>query len=400
MKTTLTLGLGLCATAVLFAGTASAQTYRTISFESFDLTPGNPIGNTGSGTGWLNPWYAGINNQNSLVFAPSLDAIGNVAFTNASLTDGGSFRRISMAGFENITDPVFGVANGPFLGKDDTTLWLSFWSHRTAFGDDAYGGVSFFIFLDPNGVGEYLFFGSPFLFDDWGIDTTLSGAGVGAFTAGVGGVDIPTNLVYRIDFASGDERVRMWVNPPVEHPSSTADIDVMVPNFRFNEIRFQSGTGGGAFGGTVPGWFFDGIELECQDCDLPSDLIGTPNTLPVLFGGAQNLALNPGPAFAGDFYFLLGSLSGTAPGFPVDSFLLPLNFDQYFLSTLNANQPPLANSFGMLDGSGQATATFSIPPGLFVLANATVNHAYAVIDLAPFPVIVHVSDPAPCTFLP
>ena len=37
---------------------------------------------------------------------------------------------------------------------------------------------------------------------------------------------------------------------------------------------------------------------------------------------------------------------------------------------------------GLLDGQGQATAQFSLPPGSSLsLAGATLNHAYAVIDL-------------------
>ena len=388
MNTSLKRSLLVAASAALCAGAAQAQagTYRTICEESFDLPAGTNLGQTGSGTGWEAAWYSGPTDDNAVAIPPTPgttigDAVGNIAFMTNTLNDGGNYRRISGDGFDNITDDMFGAATGPLYGKDDTTIWVTFDVQRIPGGDDAYGGLSLFIFLDPNGVGEYLFMGSPFLFDDWGLDTPTGPPG--ATTIGQGGINQPAHMVYRIDFLPGDERVQFWLNPATDKPVGGADLDVMVPNFRFNELRIQSGTGGGTVGGSVPGYYFDGIKLECEDCDPPKALEGTPSTLSVSFGGNQSLLLNAGVGNAGKTYFLLGSASGTSPGFPIDGLTLPLNFDSYFVYTLTyANQPPLTNSFGALDAAGAAQANFNMPIGIVPLVGQQINHAYVVIDFA------------------
>ncbi len=111
-------------------------------------------------------------------------------------------------------------------------------------------------------------------------------------------------------------------------------------------------------------------------------LLGDVATISVSGGGVQNLALEAGVAFGGDLYLALGSVSGTSPGTPHDGKTIPLNTDAYFLKTLNdPNKAPLAQSFGVLDPLGQATAIFYLPPGVdSILAGLTVHHACAVLD--------------------
>jgi hypothetical protein len=404
MKQALVTSLGLL---VFGAANAAAQdTYRTISFESFDLPAGTFLGDTGSGTGWASPWYAGPTGQNSFVFTPGFDAIGGMALTfNADPASGlgeyVNFRRPDLTEFGNITDAQFGSAQGPLLGKDDTTLWMSFTTQRFYGGNDAYAGLSFFIFLDPNGVGEYLFMGTPYQFDDYGIDTTLAGQGPGSVTTGLGGVDNVTRLVYRIDFQSGDERVRLWLNPATEHPSGTPDLDVLVPDFRFNELRYASGSGGTPTAGSVPGWFFDDIHLECQNCPKAPDLESIPPTISTAAGGTSYLVAKPGASYGDKLFALFGSLSGTSPGFPVPGgFTLPLNVDTYFLMSLSSNTPPLSGNLAQLDSLGQGVAKFTLPPGLTQLSGLTANHAYVVVDLSLGGAITYVSEASPLSLTP
>ena len=125
---------------------------------------------------------------------------------------------------------------------------------------------------------------------------------------------------------------------------------------------------------------------------LPS--AGTAQTLTadvgqvsVPWGGTQTLTLDAGVGNASKLYLLLGSMSGTTPGQPVNGQLLPLNFDSYFLHTLlHTNSPPLGNSFGILSSAspgpgGMANATFTLPPGLSpTLVGLTVHHAFVVFD--------------------
>jgi hypothetical protein len=114
-------------------------------------------------------------------------------------------------------------------------------------------------------------------------------------------------------------------------------------------------------------------------------------------GGTQSWSLDAGAAHAGRGYWVLGSLTGTNPGVPIGTVVLPLNPDVYFFHTINhPNQPPLINSLGFLNGVGHANGAFAIPAGTNpVLVGLTVNHAYL---LGPF--IDFASNPVSLNFLP
>ena len=112
-------------------------------------------------------------------------------------------------------------------------------------------------------------------------------------------------------------------------------------------------------------------------------LSGTPAVLSVAAGGTQTLQLDAGQAHAAELYWLLGTSSGTTPGFPIGpGLVLPLNVDAYFLITVNhPNQPPLTGSFASLNAAGHAEASFTLPPGSNPgLAGLTLHHAFGAID--------------------
>jgi len=97
-------------------------------------------------------------------------------------------------------------------------------------------------------------------------------------------------------------------------------------------------------------------------------------------GGSVGFNMVTGTDHAGELYLLLGSISGTTPGLVVDGLTLPLVVDAYFLTTLTQpNQPPLSQSFGVLDALGKASASFALPGGLGV-AGITANHAFVAFD--------------------
>jgi hypothetical protein len=89
------------------------------------------------------------------------------------------------------------------------------------------------------------------------------------------------------------------------------------------------------------------------------DFYGDTTTLSAATGGQVNFNLNPGPLYQNAPYWVLGSISGTSPGITFGSGVnLPLNFDAFFLLTLNlANTPVFANFRGTLDATGTALAT-------------------------------------------
>ena len=99
-------------------------------------------------------------------------------------------------------------------------------------------------------------------------------------------------------------------------------------------------------------------------------------------GGAQQLAFDLGPDFAGHLHLVLGSATGTSPGLPVDGVVLPLVVDAYLLLTLNQPFGLFQGTFGFLDASGAATASLVVPPGSDpALAGLVLHHAGLVVDL-------------------
>ena len=83
-------------------------------------------------------------------------------------------------------------------------------------------------------------------------------------------------------------------------------------------------------------------------------------------GGTIDLPMDMGVARAGEFYFLLGSLSGTKPGFKIGNLTVPLNSDA--LTNLMLSLPNLPglfpNTFGKLDSTGRGVAKLIMPAGL------------------------------------
>ena len=377
------LSLALCSAAGL-AAPAAGQTYATLAQESFDYPVLSALGGLDGGAGFLVPWWSGGAGMDAVISAPGLDLVGWLASTTPQTISpqeikSESYRRLDGAGWGAISVPS-DSPSGFEYGADGAIFWFSYTTKRVQGGDDTWGGFSLFTHFGSNG-GEKLFIGAPFQFNEIGIDDQ-AGAVLTVFGSNV---DVATRVVTRVDFQPGAERVRMWLDPLVEHPLSTPDLDMTVPDFSFNEIRIGSGDGGTI--GSAGGWEFDDLRIECQDCvpPPPIDFSGAPASISVVGGGTQSLSLDAGVANAGLFYIIVGSLSGTTPGFLLDGLNLPINIDAYSLVTLsNANSALFQNTFGALDGSGQAAAAIQIPANTSSsLVGLQMNHAYAVLQVTP-----------------
>ena len=110
--------------------------------------------------------------------------------------------------------------------------------------------------------------------------------------------------------------------------------------------------------------------------------VGDLDEISLSAGGFSTLSLTAGKSEGGNLYIVLGSFTGTSPGLSLEGHTLPLNFDAYFLKTLNEiGVAPLFQSFGFLDGAGEADALFWVHFGADpILAGVTMQHAYAVLD--------------------
>jgi len=118
-----------------------------------------------------------------------------------------------------------------------------------------------------------------------------------------------------------------------------------------------------------------------DECDPLSE---STDHLSLGTGGRVDFTLNAGPVNAGMLYFLLGSMTGTAPGTPFGSVVLPLNSvnDPWFqLTSALFNPAMLQNTLSFLDGQGRAAAALVAPPLPPSLLGLQLHHAYLVIDL-------------------
>jgi hypothetical protein len=116
------------------------------------------------------------------------------------------------------------------------------------------------------------------------------------------------------------------------------------------------------------------VNVESLSQDVSSLALGA--------GGTINFSLDGGLMSAGDIYFLVGSASGTTPGFVIDGLLIDLNYDSFtsYMIT-HPNAAPYAGTMGVLDGFGLGAASVSTPPGAAPsLAGSTLHHAFVVIE--------------------
>ncbi len=123
-------------------------------------------------------------------------------------------------------------------------------------------------------------------------------------------------------------------------------------------------------------------DFSDNDLSIVPSLAGSSSEVSVSKGGAQDLNIDAGSAQRRDSYLVIGSATGTAPGITFRGFPLHLILDGYTSFTLSApNTPPLTASLGVLDGSGRATARFSLPPGSPpVLQGIQLYHVVLVFD--------------------
>jgi len=237
--TTRLLGLGLLASAAAAQITPVAQ-------ESFDYTYPGLLINASGGTGWSNPWFVSGNGNEVVIFEDNgthppfvHDNVGN--FAGQAQEWQGAFRMPDTTGHPDV------VEGGKF-GKDGGTIWIGFLTRTYQQFGHHYGGI----FLIDQSIGEVLFIGSPWGTSAWGVEDLLGGG-----VTLIPGTDdtLDTHIVVRIDYMTGDERVRVYLNPGTDHPVGVPDLDVMVPDQHWNELRLSSG-------GSASQQYWDGLRID------------------------------------------------------------------------------------------------------------------------------------------
>lgn len=110
----------------------------------------------------------------------------------------------------------------------------------------------------------------------------------------------------------------------------------------------------------------------------PRTMWASSSSLPAATGGRIEFDVVAGTEFAGDSYLLLGSSSGSSPGFDLQGFHVPLNFDVYLRYMLRV--PPSTyhgNHYGRLDALGRVSSSLMLPASVTSgFAGATFDHGF------------------------
>jgi hypothetical protein len=113
----------------------------------------------------------------------------------------------------------------------------------------------------------------------------------------------------------------------------------------------------------------------------------------------QYLPIDLPPEYAGSFYRILGSQSGTSPGFDLGGVHVPLNPDEYTDVTLDPLSGSLMKHGKGLVGTIKPLATFKPSTAqIATMAGETLHHVLVVFDSRGVP--ISVSAPVPVTVLP
>ncbi|MFH1998091.1 MAG: M28 family peptidase [Planctomycetota bacterium] len=110
------------------------------------------------------------------------------------------------------------------------------------------------------------------------------------------------------------------------------------------------------------GWNIDDLHVGTIAAGDRSTLSPSEVFIKISTGATIDFALNGTSALASRIYVLLISGSGTSPGSPVGSVVLPLNWDLFTdLCFNNLNSYFFSNFLGYLNGDGEATASLNLP---------------------------------------
>lgn len=278
--------------------------------------------------------------------------------------------------FDSITEPVpeIGAEFGTAVALDDTRLFVG-----AVRGDAAA--------VDGGEVHQFEFAGGTFVHvreiaastlqpgDRFGGSLDASGGTllIGAEEAvGANSVNGGAAFLFR---ERGDGTWSEVARIEMENPAVLDDLG----SFRGTPIAVE----GDALLLGVPGADGEGAVVEL----LNGELLHGDTSIAAATGGAQTLSLRTGEDRTGDAYFVVGSVTGTAPGIDLGlGATLPIVFDAYSLLTVELAAPIVA-PLGVLGPDGEAEASFVVSSSIATaFAGTTLFHAAVTIDLTSFEV--------------
>jgi hypothetical protein len=128
---------------------------------------------------------------------------------------------------------------------------------------------------------------------------------------------------------------------------------------------------------------------------VSGDLLGSPQVASITAGGTQDLYLDPGPSHGAETFWVIGSKSGTAPGFDLFGVHVPLNVDGYLLYAADCPTcPPFVGNLQQIRPDGTARAQLAVPGGVLGAGEigAKFHHSYLLLGGA---LLSYASVPVP-----
>ncbi|MBL9002127.1 MAG: hypothetical protein JNK25_13425 [Phycisphaerae bacterium] len=208
-------------------------------YEGFGYQPGSIMAGQAGGTGWAGPWTSNTGQWN--VAAGSLPHFNGGDPMNHTIGRG-------EASTMSIIERPLDLGGGAPLGDRPGTLWLSFIAQQTG---GSVGLTYLGVQLPVGPAGRFIFFGQPYAESTWGIDGGIGGghrqSTVPATTKAL--------LVMRIDFKTGPDDFRLWINPslsiePEDHTAAVTALN-FVDIHSVTRAQVQLGRGAAAYSGEI-----------------------------------------------------------------------------------------------------------------------------------------------------
>ncbi len=215
-----------------------ASRAELIAYEGANYAPLTLIAGLNGGTGWRGEWSGDTRVVSGSLVLNGVSTSGNRFVTSGN--GAGSARAIETSGFE-------GLLQSGRLGKEGTTLWLSFLFRAVTTGNNNAAGV--LLYDGPvSAANQVLFVGVPTGGSTLGLIAPPNSAppfGASALSSIIGTNQQTLFLVIKMMFGTPNgDRVFLYVNPPMEaEPTNNIYIAAVLNNLSFQFDRLQLASG-------------------------------------------------------------------------------------------------------------------------------------------------------------
>ena len=220
---------------VMLACLAGAAQAQPIATERLEYPAGNSLLGQSGGLGFASPW------QTAGYGSWSINAADEVIIRNGLvLSTAGGRAQSNLGGAQR-------TLATPIAGTPGTSAWVSFVARRVS---GATGSSWLGVKLPSTGPAPFLFLGQPFGRSHWGVDNGLAG-GIAESSADAS----VAHIVCRIDFKSGADDVRVWIDPNLDSPPADSTAALTLNNYgdfqNISKVLIETGAAGSTQTGAI-----------------------------------------------------------------------------------------------------------------------------------------------------